>query len=564
MIQARDGLSGDPSRHVVRDCEAWGNAAHGIWVQAAAGAVVEDCAAHDNQAYGICLDFNDPAFQQTVRHGRVSGCRAWSNRRGISIGNYNETNSEPPRWGNAHPDAIGVSAIGNRCYSNTDYGIAVSGQGMQVVGNLLEANGSGVLVNATSSLITNNLVLGPGQYGIDSGGSAESDVIGNLIQGFAVGINPGGSQNVRVAGNGLADNSWGITVYGVETDGHGSPFGIACSGLTIEGNRIHLRDGSGGGVLLEGAPQGTALIGNHFMGGVGSNSSQALWAHTDQLTLKGNLWNNQSRIICNPVDAGGVPQLQVPDMLDEAMLTSAPRGVGSIVGQHQAAMQGMVAFIKVVNGGGGYTQAAVVIAGAGSGASAIAYVRDGAVIGIEMQAHGSGYGASGAIVTIQGDGQGAQATATVGLPVLEERRLRLHCNGPVRFQRAGSNPFQDNWTGTDILVPQASSVEWVGTWGGWQATSFPLADYIAPTGDGGLVVRSAAGDVVVRPATGGTVRISSDGEPVGFASLLGRGSPEGVVSASVGSDYRNLDGGAGVTFWVKQSGTGPTGWASIG
>ena len=153
-----------------------------------------------------------------------------------------------------------------------------------------------------------------------------------------------------------------------------------------------------------------------------------------------------------------------------------------------------------------------------------------------MQSHGSGYGASGAVVTIQGDGQGAQAVATVGLPVIEERRLKLHCNGPARFKRTGSSPFQDNWTGTDILVPQASAVEWVGTWGGWQAVSFPLADYLAPTGDGGFVVRSAAGDVIIRPSGRGSVRISSDSEATGFASLLGRGSPEGVTAAPAGSD----------------------------
>ena len=155
-----------------------------------------------------------------------------------------------------------------------------------------------------------------------------------------------------------------------------------------------------------------------------------------------------------------------------------------------------------------------------------------------MQASGAGYGAGGASVVISGDGQGAQAVATVGVPVVEERRLRLHCNGPVRFKRLGSSPFQDNWTGVDILVPPASTIEWIGTWGGWQAVAFPLADYVSPSGDGGLVLRSAAGDVVVRPAGSGHVRVSSDAEPVGYSSLLGRGSPEGVVGAPAGSDYR--------------------------
>jgi len=40
----------------------------------------------------------------------------------------------------------------------------------------------------------------------------------------------------------------------------------------------------------------------------------------------------------------------------------------------------------------------------------------------------------------------------------------------------------------------------------------------------------------------------------------GTGSPESVVTAQVGSLYLRLDGGAGTTLYVKQSGTGNTGW----
>ncbi len=123
--------------------------------------------------------------------------------------------------------------------------------------------------------------------------------------------------------------------------------------------------------------------------------------------------------------------------------------------------------------------------------------------------------------------------------------------------------FQDNWTGTDILVPSATVVEWVGAWGGWQAVGFPMADYVSPAGDGSLVLRSVTGDVVVRPAGAGRVRVSSESEPVGFATLLGRGGPEGVVNAPPGSDYRNLDGGAGNTLWVKRLGTAASGWVAV-
>ena len=68
----------------------------------------------------------------------------------------------------------------------------------------------------------------------------------------------------------------------------------------------------------------------------------------------------------------------------------------------------------------------------------------------------------------------------------------------------------------------------------------------------------------MRPAGVGHVRVSSDAEPVGFSSLLGRGAPEGVVAAPPGSDYRNLDGGAGSTLWVKRTGSGNTGWFAVG
>lgn len=40
----------------------------------------------------------------------------------------------------------------------------------------------------------------------------------------------------------------------------------------------------------------------------------------------------------------------------------------------------------------------------------------------------------------------------------------------------------------------------------------------------------------------------------------GTGSPESVVSASVGSLYLRTDGGAGTTLYVKESGSGNTGW----
>lgn len=43
----------------------------------------------------------------------------------------------------------------------------------------------------------------------------------------------------------------------------------------------------------------------------------------------------------------------------------------------------------------------------------------------------------------------------------------------------------------------------------------------------------------------------------------GNGSPEGVVVADVGCIYQRLDGGAGTSFYVKESGGGlSTGWVA--
>jgi hypothetical protein len=40
----------------------------------------------------------------------------------------------------------------------------------------------------------------------------------------------------------------------------------------------------------------------------------------------------------------------------------------------------------------------------------------------------------------------------------------------------------------------------------------------------------------------------------------GFGTPEGNVTDRVGAQYRQLDGGSGTCLWVKESGTGNTGW----
>ena len=563
----------DPAvcRHVIDSCEAAGNAAHGIWVQAVDGARITGTQAHDNGGYGLSVDFNDPAFVQAVRLATISGNQCWANQRGINVGNFNATNLQPATWGNANPDAVGVLISGNVCHDNIFYGIAVSGRALSVDANLLSNNGStlnggaGILANCAYSRVASNTVVGASQFGIDAGGSQTVDIALNHITGAAVGINPGGSIGTRVTANYLQDNVWAVTAYNVETDGSGHNFGQATSNLTITDNTIGISSSNGGGILLADAPQEVLVARNSFVGTGGATIDQCLHAHTDSVVIEQNRWNATQRVIANPVSINGLQTVPYPDIADEVMLSIVPGGVQSIMSLHQLVTAGQIGFVKVTSGGSGYTRASVSISGGGAGAVAIAYVAGGAVIGVALTNPGAGYGGVGATATatITGDGTGALATAVVGLPVIEGRRVRLACNVSTRFYRAGSLPFQENWTLTDMTVPANASVTFTGTFGSWRADSVPLSDYVAPPGDGSLLLRSMGADISLRPAGTGHVRVTTDADPAGYVAAIGHGSPSGVVAAPPGSDYRNLDGGVGTTFWIKRSGTEASGWFAL-
>lgn len=49
----------------------------------------------------------------------------------------------------------------------------------------------------------------------------------------------------------------------------------------------------------------------------------------------------------------------------------------------------------------------------------------------------------------------------------------------------------------------------------------------------------------------------------GPLDMIGTGSPEGVITAPVGSLYRRTDGGASTTLYIKESGTAATGWRAV-
>ncbi len=568
--------SSDPSisAHSVRDCEFSNNTLHGIWVQAVGGVTVQSCLAHDNGQYGIVCDFNDPTFVQKIRLGRVCGNRAWNNLRGIDVGNYNATNTTVPVWGNANPDALNTVISGNVCHDNTYYGISISGSGLLVEGNLLSNNGSstnngaGILANMSYSRVMGNVVVGTAQFGIDAGGSLSSEISSNHVNGGVIGVNCGGGTSVKVEANTLLGISqWAVQANNVETDGNGINFGQSCSQLAVVGNWISMSGSSAGGIILRDGPQAVLIARNHFIGSAGAWIGNALWPNTEQVIIEENRWNFTQRFFANPTLANGLQTILLPDVIDTIMISTAPNGVQSMLTNYQSATSGQITFIRVTAPGSGYTTATISLGAPGTGATARAVISGGTIIGIVVTATGSGYGVAGATVpvTITGDGSGATAIAYASVPIPDERRLRVRCNVPVKFFRSGSNPVQENWTVTDITVAANADIEWIGTFNTWRAAFFSSADYLAPDGTGGASLHSNNNaDVQLHAGGTGRVRITTDAEATGALELVGRGSPQSVVTAPPGSTFRNLNGGVGASFFVKQSGTGNTGWAAIG
>lgn len=69
--------------------------------------------------------------------------------------------------------------------------------------------------------------------------------------------------------------------------------------------------------------------------------------------------------------------------------------------------------------------------------------------------------------------------------------------------------------------------------------------------------------IIVSSSTGNVI-LANDLEMTSGGPILtvGSGSPESVVTADVGSIYMRTDGGASTSIYVKESGTGNTGWVA--
>jgi hypothetical protein len=542
---------GSGAGFTISRCQFNDNNACGLSASGTGTVVVNECIAVGNASYGISISSQTACI--------LDGNSCAGNLIGISIGDWQEA-----AGATTAPPACYVR--NNNCSGNSSWGFAIAANAALIAGNSGLSNGSigvggGAILRLTASQFIGNQISG-GSVGIDARTSSNCLIADNAVTAAAQGLLAGGCQDVVVARNFMSLNQWAISISAIEPQ---LSYGIT-GPVSICDNRIGFTLAQGGGVWAYDGCLGLSIVDNAFNGTGSATIGQALWLNTDQAIVAGNNWNNQASLTVQSGMVAGLSTLVVPDIADEVLVTAATNPVMSILTSYQSDTLGQISFIRVTSPGAGYTYANVAIAGSGRGAAATAIVNQGQVLWMVLTNPGSGYGAIGstAQITIAGDGNGAAATAYVGVPVLSGKRLRLSCNCVVQLATSGASPPQQNWTNYPVTVPAFGVVEFEGVFGNWRAVAFPATDYLLPTGDGGAVLQSAGGgNVTLRPSAGGVLQIASSAEPSGCTSSVGRGSPLGSVVAPPGSDFRNLNGGAGNTFWIKQTGTDSSGWVSI-
>jgi hypothetical protein len=568
----------DPAfaRHAVIGCEAYGNST-GIDSAAADGLTVSACHLHDNSSAGISVDYIDPSHVIKSRLTAIVGNQCSNNKVGISVGDYSATYAVPALITNQTSDATLCVIASNICHDNTEYGIVAQGYNLLVHGNVVYNNGGsdlnngGILGNCYASSITANIISNHLGFGIDAGAGNFTLIAGNLVTTSRIGINAGGAQEPRITGNSVINASYyGVLIYNNETTGGGAPIGVPSDYVSITENVIDMPSG-GGGILLIDGPQNVTVARNNFITAPGADISLTLLPLTDTVTIEGNLINGVATLhyadpyVTATGPFAGLNALTYPDAIDGVSIQSGTAPVQCIRSLSAGNYGAFVTFVKLTTGGSGYTSAPTVSfsGGGGSGATATAYITNGVVIGFRMGSLGSNYTSAPTVSISGGGGSGAAATAFVGIPVPPNRRLRVFCGVAVPWAVSGSKPSQLTGSGLAITTPAHSDIQWVGLNGGWYASSYQQTDYVAPSTDGSVTLHTISGDLRLHPAGSGSVRWVNDAQSTGCTTTVGSGSPQGAVTAPPGSDYRNLTGGVGSIFWVKQSGTGSSGWVAI-
>jgi len=529
------------------DCEAYGNGSHGVQILRTGAAITIDGGTYsDNVGSGIdYIDGQNPPTAGGVPRLAIRDVRAERNGGGIVIRGLRVvglggviTNGH-----GSHP-VEGLTIADCQVNHNSGYGIFAQARFFSITGNVTRGNGStseaGICANAEDGVIANNTVEDSRFFGIDAGGCFRVSVSGNSVSNTrdGIGINIGASQSLICADNILTDNGY-AQIYIPRYDAGVFWFGWEARDITVARNKIiETRDSANFGILCSGMPDDIYIFDNTAVW-PSTSANNFIRAPMTRGMIRGN---RRVGTVTDMIFANAATSMELPEWADGIAVNSDTTPIVAILTRSQALSLGRLTGAILTDRGSGYVGDFQVIVSGGTGTAPTVWARvtnDGRVGGLEITGSGSGMAGTWTFDFSNGNGTGAAGTPIVGVPTLNSRRIKLIAfDSDFRITAGASNgtlslpaPYSSTMTikARGVLTLEASQEAWI-----------PVA-YEAPAG---------------------TIYPTRVALPGGAIHTAGAGTPEGVLAAPVGSTYARTDGGAGTSFYVKESGTGNTGWVA--
>jgi hypothetical protein len=151
-------------------------------------------------------------------------------------------------------------------------------------------------------------------------------------------------------------------------------------------------------------------------------------------------------------------------------------------------------------------------------------------------------------------GENIVPVATAAFSLAASTRYKPVVNAPtLTLARLVAGAFVDTPTITSGTVTRAEGERISDITGGTANANLVLGNSAIPATLNYSICNTSTRENLMS----GPIRWSSSTGPL---ATFGSGTPEGAVTAPVGSTYQRTDGGAGTSFYVKESGTGNTGW----
>lgn len=528
----------------VKDCEAYDNDADGLNIQRTGADLSVDGGDYSGNS-GNGIYFYDQAITpaaDTVPNMRIANLRAERNGSGgiVILGFYVSGIGGVRTIGHGSDPVYGLIVSACQVNRNTQYGIFVQATGAAIIGNTARNNGStthaGICANAESIVISGNTVRDNIYWGIDAGGTKYGTISGNQITGNSgVGINISANQYVTCADNVLVDNGYAQIVC-ARNDSGTKWFPWDAAGVDIKGNRIiETRSASNYGILTIGLPDDVRILDNTFVW-PDTGGFNAIYGGLTTGVIRGN------RLAGNTIDAylmNTAATITYPEWVDALAFNSDTAPVTALQSRSAQLKNATIAAAKLTARGTGYLADfdVIITGGGGSGAAIRAHVTtDGQIAALEITNAGSGFSGTPTLDLSNGSGSGATAVAVVGAPNWNGKELKLLAHASAFRITDGAIIRLPCPAGGTVTVASGGTMYLRTVQSGW----FPVS-YQAPVG---------------------TIYPTTIQMPGGMTITSGSGTPEAAVTAVVGSLYLRSNGGASTTLYVKESGSGNTGWVA--